>query len=100
MWMIDEGPGPGVEDAEDSNEPPDIMWVCRELDERLGRGAEQNIVQVLLVAADQLPQFLGQGQDDMKVGDWQEFLPPLCQPHLGVMTVALGATPVAAGVVA
>jgi len=99
MWLIDEGPGPGVEDAEDSNEPPDIMWVCRERDERLGRGAEQHIVQVWLVAADQLPQFLGQGQDDMTGGDWQECLPPLCQPHLGVMTVALGATPVAAGVV-
>ena len=70
MWMIDEGPGPGVENAENADEPPDIMWVCGELDERLGRGAEQNVVQVFLVAADKLPQFLGQGQDDMKVGDW------------------------------
>jgi hypothetical protein len=76
MWMIEEGPGPGVEDAENADEPPDIMGVCGELDERLGRGAEQHGVQVLLVAADQLPQFLGQGEDDMKVGDWQEFLPP------------------------
>jgi hypothetical protein len=24
MWMIDEGPGPGVEDAENADEPPDI----------------------------------------------------------------------------
>ena len=37
--------------------------------ERVGRGAEQHVVQVFLVAADQLPQFLGQGQDDMKVGN-------------------------------
>jgi hypothetical protein len=99
MWRIDECPGPGVEDAEDSNEPPDIMGGCGERDERVGRGSEQNVVQVSLVAADKLPQLLGQGQDDMTGGDWQEFLPPLCQPHLGVMTVALGATPVAAGVV-
>src|SRR5919109_4299494 len=35
----------------------------------------------------------------MKVGHGQQFLPPLCQPHLGVMMVALGTTPVAAGVV-
>jgi hypothetical protein len=70
MWMIDEGPGPGVEDAVNADEPPDIMWVCGERDERLGRGSEQNVVQVFLVAADKLPQFLGQGQDDMKVGDW------------------------------
>jgi hypothetical protein len=69
MWMIDACPGPGVEDAENANEPPDIMWVCSELDERVGRGSEQNVVQVVLVAADQLPQLLGQGQDNMKVGD-------------------------------
>ena len=45
-------------------------------EERWGRGAEHNVVQVWLVAADQLPQFLGQGQDDMNVGAWQPFLPP------------------------
>jgi hypothetical protein len=46
------------------------MWVCGELDERLGRGSEQNVVQVFLVAADEFPQCLGQGQDDMTGGDW------------------------------
>jgi hypothetical protein len=70
MWMIDKGPSPGVEDAEDADEPPDLMGVCGERDERLGRGAEQNGVQVVLVAADQLPPFLGQGQDDLTVGNW------------------------------
>jgi hypothetical protein len=99
MWMIDEGASPGVEDAEHADEPPDIMGVCGKGDERMGRGAEQHVVQVFLVAADEFPQFLGQGQNDMKVGDWEEFLPPLCQPHLGVMLVALGATAVAAGMV-
>jgi hypothetical protein len=69
MWLIDACPGPGVEDAENANEPPDIMWVCSERDERVGRGSEQNVVQVVLVAADQLPQLLGQGQDNMNVGD-------------------------------
>jgi hypothetical protein len=63
------------------------------------RGAAQPVVQVFLVAADKLPQGLGPGQDDMNGGDWSECLPPLCQPDLGVMTVALGATPGAAGVV-
>ncbi len=99
MGRIDEGPGPGVEDAADAQEPPDIMGGCGERDARVGRGAAQHVVQGLLVAADQLPQLLGQGQDDMTGGDWQACLPPLCQPHRGVMTVARGATPVAAGVV-
>jgi len=33
MWMIDEGSGPGVEDAEDANEPADIVGVSGERDE-------------------------------------------------------------------
>jgi hypothetical protein len=69
VWLIDEGPSPGVADAEHAEEPPDIMGVCSERDARLGRGAEQHVIQVFLVAADQLPQFLGQGQDDMKIGN-------------------------------
>jgi hypothetical protein len=99
MGMIDAGPGPGVEDAENADESPDIMGVGGELDERVGRGAEHHVVQVFLGAADTLPQVLGPGQDDMNGGAWEEFLPPPCQPHLGVLVVALGATAMAAGVV-
>jgi hypothetical protein len=51
------------------------------------------------MAADEFVELLGQGQDHMKVGHGQQFLPALCQPHLGVRMVALGTTPVAAGVV-
>jgi len=35
----------------------------------------------------------------MKVGDREEFLTALCQPRLGIGAMALGTTPVAAGVV-
>jgi hypothetical protein len=57
-----------VEDAENADEPADIMWGFGERNERLGRGSEQNVRQVFLVAADQLPQLLAQGQDDRKRG--------------------------------
>jgi hypothetical protein len=40
MGMIDECPSPGVEDAEDADEPPDLMGVCGKDHERVGRGAE------------------------------------------------------------
>jgi hypothetical protein len=75
------------------------MRIRGERDERLGRGSEQDVVQVFLVSADQRPQLSGQGEDDMKVGDRQEFLTPLFQPGFGLAAVALGTTPVAAGVV-
>ena len=99
MWRLAEGPGPGVEAAAHADEPPDIMGVGGERDERWGRGAEHNVVQVWLVAADQLPPCLGPGADDRTGGDGQEVRPPLCQPPRGVMRVALGATAGAAGVV-
>ena len=97
--MVGQGPGPGVQHTQDPDQPADIMRVRGELDERLGRGAEQDVVEVLLVAADERPQLVGHGEDDVKVGDRQEFLPPLFQPGFGVLAVALGATAVAAGVV-
>jgi hypothetical protein len=68
-------------------------------DERLGCGAEQDVVQVPLMTPDDLPQLLGHGEDHVKVGDRQEFLPSLCQPGFGVEAMTLGATAVAAGVI-
>jgi hypothetical protein len=42
---------------------------------------------------------LGQGQDDVKVGDWQELLSPLRAPCLGVLLMTFRATAVTARVV-
>jgi len=52
-----------------------------------------------LMLTDALPQVVGHGEDQVNGGDRQEFLPALCQPCLGVLTVACGATTMAAGVV-
>ncbi|HSF29042.1 MAG TPA: hypothetical protein VLK82_01025 [Candidatus Tectomicrobia bacterium] len=75
------------------------MRIGCELYERLDRGAEQDVVQVLLMTPDDLPQLLGHGEDHVKVGDRQEFLPSHCQPGFGVEAMTRGATAVAAGVV-
>jgi hypothetical protein len=99
VQMIDKRPRPGVQDIQDPDQAAHIMRVRGQLDKRLRRGAPQDVVQVFLVSADQLPQLLGQGQDDMEVGDPQQLLAPLLQPRLGVLVVACGATAVAAGVV-
>jgi hypothetical protein len=52
-----------------------------------------------LVAADELVPLLGQGQDDVKIGDREQFPAPVGQPGFGVLVMAFGATAVAAGVV-
>jgi hypothetical protein len=69
MWMIDEGSGPGMEDAEDANEPADIMGVCGERDEGWGRGAAQDIVASLLMTTEALAPRLGHGEDPVTGGD-------------------------------
>jgi hypothetical protein len=97
--MVGEGAGPGMPHPQDPDEPPDIMRVRGELDERLGRGLEQDAVEVLLMMADDLPQRVGHREDEVEGWDRQQFLTPLCQPGFGLVVVALGATAVAAGVI-
>jgi hypothetical protein len=57
--MGGEGTGPGVQHTEAPDQPTDIMRIGRERDERLGRGAQQDVVQVLLMPPDDVPQLLG-----------------------------------------
>jgi hypothetical protein len=88
-----------VEDTQDAHQAAYIVRLHGECAARLGRRAPPHVVQVLLVAADESVELLGQSQDHRKVGHGSPFLPPLCQPHLGVLMVARGTTPVAAGMV-
>jgi hypothetical protein len=75
------------------------MRIGREFEERLGCGAEQDVVQVLLMPPDDLPSLLGHGEDHMRIGDRQQFLLARCQPGFGLQAMTFGATAVAAGVV-
>jgi hypothetical protein len=54
--MVGEGAGPGVQHTQDSDQTSYIMRIPGELDERLRRGAEQDVIEVFLVAEDERPQ--------------------------------------------
>jgi len=97
--MVSQRAGPGVEHTQDSDQAAHIVRVRGELHERWGRGAEQNVVEVLLMTTDDLTELMGHGEDHVKIWDRQKFLPPCCQPGFGVQVMTLGATTVAAGVV-
>jgi hypothetical protein len=75
------------------------VWVRSQLNERLGGGTEQDIVEVLLMLTEDLTQLLRDGEDHVKVGDRQELLSPLRAPHLGGLLMTFRATAVAARVV-
>ena len=63
-----------MQDTQDPNEAANIVGIRGELHQRLGRRAEQDVIEVLLVPPDEFPQLVGHGEDDVKVGDRQEFL--------------------------
>jgi hypothetical protein len=99
MGMGGQGTGPGGQHTQDPDEPADIMRVPSKLHARLGCGAEDDSVEVLLMTSDHLPQRMGRGQDQVTGGDREARLPPFCQPCLGIHTTALRTAAVAAGMV-
>ena len=99
LWRIDAGAGPRMEAAADAKEAADIMGVCGERDEGLGRGAAQDRVERLLRTTDALAPRLGHGEDHGTGGDRQAFWTPRCPPGFGLEAMPRGATTVAAGVV-
>src|SRR4051794_9989140 len=54
---------PGVQHAEEANIGSETLWVPGDLDQRLGAGAEQQIVDDFLVLQCQRSQFVRQGKD-------------------------------------
>jgi hypothetical protein len=96
--MGGQGTGPGVPHPQHPHQTAPIMRVRRTCEERVGRGPDQAIVEVLLLLTAALPTRVGPGEDQGTGGDRQAFLPARCQPRLGVLTVACGATALAARV--
>jgi hypothetical protein len=97
--MVGQGTSPGVQHTQHPNQTAHIMRVRSKFDERLGRCPEQDIVEVLLMLTDDRPARVGHGEDQVTGGDRQACLPALCPPRLGVLTMAFGATAIAARVV-
>jgi hypothetical protein len=94
-----QGAGPGVADTHEAKQAAPIVRLHGECDACLGRGTPPQVVQVLWVAVDEVVERWGPSQAHMTGGPGPPCLPPRCQPHLGVLLVARGTTPMAAGVV-
>ena len=68
-------------------------------DERLGGGAEQDGVDGGLVVEGDLGDRRRQGEDDVEIGNRQQFRRPIGEPLCARQPLALRAVPVAAGIV-
>ncbi len=87
---------PGVEDTEEANLGAQMAGVARDFQKGLGAGAEQQIVDNLLVLQSQGCQKMRKGKDHVHVAGRQEFLAARLQPAVAGLGLTLGTVPISA----
>ena len=97
--VVDERPRPGVQHGQNAEAAADVVRVRGERPEALGGGRHEGGEADALVRADDLAEGGGEREDDMEVGDGEQLGLTGGEPGGGGRAVALGAAPVAAGVV-
>src|SRR5271156_753709 len=76
-----------------------MLRVSRYFKHGLCTGAEEQVVEQALVLQYKCREFMGQGEDNMEVRHRQQFRAARGEPLGACVSLALGAVPVAAGVV-
>ena len=89
---------PGVEHTEEADLCAKMLWIGVNFQQGCGAGSEQEVVDDLLVLQGQPRQLMGNGEDDMYVVDWQQFLAASGEPLVASVGLALGTVSGAAGV--
>jgi hypothetical protein len=90
---------PTVEHAEEADFGAQMAGITRDFEQGLGAGAEQEIVDDLLVLQGQRSEPVRKGEDDMEVASRQEFLATRLQPLVAGGGLTLGAVSIPAGIV-
>jgi hypothetical protein len=90
---------PGVQEAEKTYLSTEMLRVGGNLDQGLSAAAEQQAVNQWFVLQGQGRQLVGEGKDNMSVGRWEQFGSPCGQPTIARLALALGAVPIATGVI-
>ena len=89
----------GVQHHRDGGQRAQTSWVARQRQERLRRGPEEHREERRAVVPDDLPQRLGQREDDVEVARWQDAFATRFEPSMLVEALARRAVPIAARVV-
>jgi hypothetical protein len=90
---------PRVEDTEEADFGAQMSGMASDFEQGLGAGAEQQIVENLLVLQRQGCQKMRKGEDHVHVAGGQEFLPTRLQPTVAGLGLTLGTVPISARVV-
>jgi hypothetical protein len=97
--MIEQVLAPGVEDGEEAEIGSQVFRVAREGEQGLGNGAQEDAVNHAWVLESEGVEWGGDSEDDVKVGNGEEFGLAAGEPTGALRVLALGAMPIAAGVV-
>src|SRR5439155_8276594 len=90
----------GVEHRQHAGQRPEVTLLRTKVLERRGRDLHQQAVKQLLVAIERPAHLRRHGYDGMKIVAGQELALTLLQPLMGLASMALGARPVTAAMVA
>jgi hypothetical protein len=99
MRVVQELLRPGVQDSKHADSAADMAGIAGEFDDGLGDGLHQQGIAVTLVGAQHRAEFLRHGHRDVEVMGRQHLGLAGLEPTLGLVGVALGTTPVFAGMI-
>jgi hypothetical protein len=99
VGVVIETLAPGVQHRDEADRGAEMLGVGGDRAKRLRRGAEQDLVNHLRVAEGHGGELVGHGENDMEVLDRQQLRLSVGEPLGALELLALGAVPVAAGVV-
>jgi hypothetical protein len=91
MRMMLQGLAPGVEHTQETDFRSEMFGVAGDLQQSRGAGAEQEIVDDLLVLQGQPRKLMRQGENDMNVADRQQFFAAFGEPFVASVGLALRA---------
>ena len=72
MRMVHQGLTPRVQHGDEADLGAEALGVGGDLEQRLRGGAEQDVVDRLLVLQGDRGELGGAGEDDVEVGDWEQ----------------------------
>ena len=99
MRMSEQVLAPGMQDGQESDFSPQMFRIGGYLQQGLRTGAEQEVIEDLLVLQRQLAELVRQGEDNVDIGDRQEFVLASGDPLIASSALALGAVPITATVI-
>jgi hypothetical protein len=99
MRMSEQILTPGMQHGEESDLCSQVFGIGGHLEQGLGTGAEQEVIEDLLVLQRQRRELVRQSKDNMDIGHRQKFTLPSHDPFVASAALTLGAMAIATAVV-